>query len=567
MTHFTDFTLDATNTYTVNEDGEVAWFCERVEVTDVYRDIVTGRRKVKVKVTFSDNTFETIIVKRKLLVDGILSELCDVGLSLPDIREYRETLSEILMETEKTATQHFVHWRLGFHKNKKSKLCFLSAESIGSKEKSTHLEYERYKSKGSLEEWQAGVKPYVDERPELQLATLISLSAPVSTLLSMHGALYTTLIYALIGSSSTGKTTCLRYMCGLWCRPSTVDGGIDLLTDTDNYMLAMLAQKNGFPQFYDDTSTMPDKDFTKLIYTIASSKERGRCNSDGTPREKRAWSGSVVFTGEQSMLSCNEKFTGRSARLIEFNEAWTKDAESAEKLSAVCNRYYGTAHVAFIKHLCKQGYKLLNKRFETAVSLLCDKLEISNGVQRRQVQMFAVLMVTLMYANEVFDFEFDSEAIEALIVKTYKANSIQEPEADRLYNALLQKALANRDKFIRKGSRGSSFTSAWGEEGDYKQHPCFWISSKKFTDFLKDEGYMDVNYAAKILAEAKYIAKFGDRYKKRHSVGGIDTTCYVLFKNAFTPVSKKTKKKSSFDTSKSQFSTLVSDKKADATEV
>ena len=153
----------------------------------------------------------------------------------------------------------------------------------------------------------------------------------------------------------------------------------------------------------------------------------------------------------------------------------------------------------------------------------------------------------------------DSNRHSYITYETFKANIASEPEEERLYHALLQKTLSNRDKFPRKGSRGPVITSAWGEESEYKHAPCFWISSSKFIEFLEDEGYKDVDYAAKLLAKANYIAKFGDRYKKKHAVGGVDTTCYALFKNVYVPVTKDKKGSAKPSRSNSNLTTLILD--------
>lgn len=556
MLHYHGFTQDATKTYIVNEDGELFNFCERVEVTDIFRDILTGTRTEVIKITFDDLTFDTLTVSRKELVEGILSKMCDKGLSLPDFRDYRETLTEILMETEQFATKHYTHDQLGFCKDVEGNLCFLSAESIGRPIVSKYVEYERLKSKGSFEDWFLNVQPYVNDRPELQLAFLIGIAAPVSSLLYILGLINETPVYAFIGKSSQGKSGTLEFIGSCWGSPRVC---VDTLTDTDSYLFGGLAERRGWPTLMDDSSTQAGSDFTRLLYTIASSRERGRCNPDGTRKKKREWSGTVIFAGERSMLASTNGYSGLSARVLEFNIQWTKNKETAEELNAVCHKYYGTAHVHFIEHLLETFQDTLETRFNESLKIISERYGVSTGVQRRQAKLIAILYVTLLYATEVFAFDFNVPAIEKLLEETYKANVIEESEDDKLYNSLKEKVVANHRMFPKKKEHDTSGDSVWGEDGYYNHAPCIWIKSDVFVKFLEEEGHKDVKYAVNLLREKKYLAKFsGDRYKVRHKLGGIEVLCYALYTDPTNPHPPKAKKKKVND-SKSQLKALILD--------
>lgn len=544
MTYFADYRLDATRTYVLHpETGDELDFCERIEITDVYVNIINKTRKVAVKITTAPGVAASLTIDREVLVQDVLTPLCAIGLTVSPVSQYAVTVAEILFLTEATATVHYVHDRLGFT-DVDGKLCFLSAESIGLPIVSRHGEFGRYKSKGILQDWSRGVAPYVNSRPELQLALAIGFMAPVAGLLMRMGLVTETPMYAFIGQSSTGKSTALKLCCSAWYKPSSFNGGIDLLVDTENYMYASLTEKTGVPTFLDDTSTMPYADFTKMIYTMAGSKERGRCNSDGTKKHVRGWSGAVIFTGEQSMLASTNGLGGLSARLVEFNLLWTKDAASAESLAVVINKCYGTAHVSFVKALIRGGKKLLKERFKASVDMLAANFKASTGVQRRQVQKFALIVTALFYMLEAFDFTLDVPAIEKLLKETYEANLELESPAVKIHDMLLQKILARRHLFPPKTGKLKLLDDALGEESNYNNVPCFWLTSKTFTDYLEDEGYVDIKAVCKLLHSEGCIAKFGDRYKKRYQISGVNNQCYAVYKDPWAPKADKSKKKS-----------------------
>jgi len=548
MTHFADYRLDKTSTYIINEEGDEICFCQRIEVTDVFTDVITGIQKINVRITDVAGAIN-VLLDREVLVGDVLKPLCARGLEVSSEKVYAVTVAEILMLTEQSATKHFTHDVLGFHRDYMGQLRFFSAETIDDLTPvSRHVEYERYRSQGTFEEWYEKIKPYLEGRPELQLALVMGLTAPVASLLMMENVLSTTPIYALIGNSSSGKSTALKTAASSWARASADSGGIDLLIDTDSYMLAKLSSKHGYPALYDDSSTIKaSKDLTPLIYTLASSNERGRCYGDGTPRAKRSWSGTIIFTGEQSMLSQNSALKGKNARVIEFNLPWTADAESAEAISKICGSYYGTAHVKFIKNLISKPKNIISRDFEEAVALLSEKFEVKDGIQRRQTQLFAVLVVTLKYAQEVFDFDFDINAIDRILEDTYRANAESEPEADRLYEKLIGAVLANRDRYPLKGQKCYLIGSAYGEEGTFNNRPCFWIIGDRFVSYLEAAGYKDTKFAVRMLHAGGFLAKFsGDRFRTKHRIGGIEVLCYALFINSSrptTPPKKKQKKR------------------------
>ena len=90
-----------------------------------------------------------------------------------------------------------------------------------------------------------------------------------------------------------------------------------------------------------------------MIYSLSKSMEKLRCNPDGSLKERRTFSGTVVITGEQSLLENSTANLGLYARVVEFTLRWTDDPDHAIRISQGFRANYGTAIVPYAKYLLK----------------------------------------------------------------------------------------------------------------------------------------------------------------------------------------------------------------------
>lgn len=152
--------------------------------------------------------------------------------------------------------------------------------------------------------------------PNMELALAIGVSAPTASLLQEVGLFTEVPLWGIIGESSTGKTTALRLMASVFGSPKEGTGLIKDFHATDTAIFAML-QDCGMIHLFDEATLRERDNFSSMLYSLSKGVDKLRCNSDGTLKERQSFSGSVVITGEQSLLEQSSVNLGLYARMVE----------------------------------------------------------------------------------------------------------------------------------------------------------------------------------------------------------------------------------------------------------
>lgn len=534
MTFFPDYTFKNGRTLIVDDDGNEEDFCEEISVIRIQTDLVTKRQLVTIRIILSSGLKVRFTIPREKVAKDPISSLAAYGLTVANHHEYAVTIAEILFDTEANAVCSFCHQRLGFGKVGK-KTVFFADTVLGSSVPSAHLHPLPLKAVGSFQQWRDGVIHFTGKRPELQLALAIGSCAPIAHILQTYAVLDLISVFALIGKSGTGKTSALKLMASVWGKPSTSDGIIDVLIDTQTRFFANLGQKRGFPCFIDETSAQPNWDFTSIIYNLSMGRERGRCNPDGTPKRVNRWNGAIIFTGETSLFEQTNGNAGLHARLIEFPFVWTHDGASAQKMTTFFASEYGTAYVPLVEYLLDLDREPLFQMYKDAVETLSCTFGLASSVEERLFKQYALLLLTARVIAQVWEIPMDEPAIIELLRETDRANNLRDQD-DCIYDLLQEKVLANCSKFPLHADVHTA-ASIWGERHILNNRRCVWIGEAHFDSFLAQGGINDRRWAVDQLYAKGYIAKFGDRFKKRHPICGAKPKCYCLFLPEQTAVS------------------------------
>ena len=315
---------------------------------------------------------------------------------------------------------------------------------------------------------------------------------------------------------------------------------------TSNFLDATIADSQGLPTFVDDASAASTLDLTTPIYSISSSLAKGRCNGEGKPNSRLKFSGAVVFTSEKSLLAQTTGQPGLYARIFEFCRSWYRSGEEAEAVTEIAQKYNGTAWIPFMKSMFSQGGQCLIDRYRAEYSALITSLKSSDGLQRRLLQKAAVLLTAIPYVIEAWGFTLDRDAILQILTETFQESIQNEPPVDSLHDSLMAEIAAHKNYFPQKNAPFHETYAAWGEIGNYREHPCIWITRSKFCELVKKYGYSMPKNACKILYDAHLMAQFsGNHYFRLHKVAGITTECCALYEAVPTAPPKKLKKKKS----------------------
>ena len=514
-------------------------------MTRRYRDIATKAHILKLKFRVS-NQIESVKIARRQLAEKLLAELIDKGFSITATEHNAITLAEILMEQEALLPIGFCHTKLGYHYIQGQRYFLSQTEMTGSLQ-SEYVGNQNLSSRGTLDEWLSFVQAAVKKNPLLLLPLAMGASAPVATRLKLAGYTDETLLWALIGATSSGKTTCLRLACSPWGQPSG-EGLLDNLTGTEKYLIASLAAREGYATFLDETSAVT-WDFAKLIYTISLSREGGRCNPDGTPKNRKTWSGAVVFTGETSLFLQSSKKGGLHARLIEFPFSWFgSDGQQAEAVGRFVSKNYGTAWIPFMQALEAINDLDLEQRVDHAVKEIKKTIAIHEGaieteweqhvfsaIQERIIKKLSMLLATVDIMREAWKLECDRATVLDYLQRTYEHNVACVDRIEEFFEDLVQHVVTHRNEFPLVTTARcdmSAHVNARGFQTSLNGKDCVWILASEFERELLKHGLDASGATLRELNRRGIIHHFGDRFRKNFQTGKLNPICYCFFPNA-----------------------------------
>lgn len=544
-------------------------FCEGFLVESVASDFCTGEETATIKIyaKAGKNTVEVPLSEftPQLLPKHLLSHGVTF-LATPDISS---EITAYALDSKADASITHTYEKLGWYV-KKEKLYFLGADLMNAQKTYKLYKYQNFDKlapKGTFKAWKDGIAPFLD-RPETALALAIGVSAVIIPLLKKANMFNSTAIYALIGQSSTYKTTMLKLMASIYGKPEIGNGVIDTMLDTTNYFYNQLGYKNGFPHLIDDISAAYGHDFTNEIYNISMGKNRGRLTSDGKPRKIDTWATSVVYTGETSLLAQTNNNLGLHARVVEFNFTWLENKELIGDFYDTINNNYGVALEPLIRKLFFISSDEMRTLYEKAVSVIESKIAPANGVGERIVKLFAILLVSAYIANKAWDLDIQLKDILHLFEETYKKNTfVEDPIAD-IINALKSEILANSNKFVSKSKNQQFSQNAWGIHGVYKDIPCIWIAADKMLELAQKANINNFQDIQKDLADRGVIVRSKSNHYKfpKRVQHGIEVACYGFYTTAKSkkPTPPKKRKGQKGD-SGSQIKYLLSDFESEET--
>jgi len=548
VTYFASYRYDGDRTLVCSHSGDEEDFCTRIETVKTIKDIDTDTLYLEISVRQSNGSDELVMCSGADILERPINSLIDHGLLVSKVHEYAITVTEILFEGAATAPHEVRYSKLGFRKIEEG-YRFFGAEATIAGKLHKYLYHDTLKPRGTFDSWREGLIPLIAGNSKPILALAMGVTAPIVTMLEMAGVMDETAIFALVGGSSQSKTTMLKLSCSAWGNPS-LKGALTSLSCSEAYFFSRLSSKNGFPHFVDEaTAAKCSWDFATAIYNIAMSVEAGKCFPDGTPRPTRTWSGSVIFTSEQSLLRKAGGNGGLYARLLEFDYIWLNDGATADALQRHVSKNYGTAYKAIISRLVKTGQKQLVSDYVRCIAELKNYITTNTGIEERIVKKLALLLLAAEILTEVWSLEFDKNDYIVLLEDAFKQNA---PESDRLwawYEHLMTYITVHRNLFPRKGTLeqlGEDTTPVEGVIELHNYRACVWINYELFERTFGDRQLTPTKSTLDLMRSRNMIAYHGDRYKKNHNIGGIDTPSVCIYLNldptVKAPVKKKNKK-------------------------
>ncbi len=522
-----------------NDDWRV--FCEKMCVVAVRQDILGESRELSVSIYKGQRWVRPPRpFSRAELLKEPVRELAPYGLSLANTLSNNRILAEILLDLEDMAPTEYHYRELGFAEIDGNRV-FLADSPIGFSAnhpyaKARYCEGFRTTPIGSYETWLRMVQVEIKRWPTLALALCMAAAAPLAHLLQGMSVVDLIPLFALIGTSSTGKTTALRLIASVYGCPNERDGLLDDLNTTENAFFTQLNQKRGVPILIDETSMQPSWDFTRTLYSLPKGRSKRRCDNAGDLRETKSFSGAIIFTGESSIFEQTGGNLGLYARLAEITQQWTMDGEQADYITRTVRQNYGWAVYPLISWIMEHEAELANA-FEAENQGLQQWMlrqgHQLDGVGKRILKNLSLLMLGGRIIGRALDIEMPMEFLLEALTALFESSEAHSFEEEVYYSVLAAIADNIGNFWIGNDPALRGMRSCWGlmesikNKGQTEQ--CVWIIKDHFNAILKSLNKGTPRSIIFSLGKDGRLVKFKeDRYVCEHSIGGISFQCYCL---------------------------------------
>lgn len=272
------------------------------------------------------------------------------------------------------------------------------------------------------------------------------------------------LIIHLRGDSSSGKTTMLNLGISVFGNPDEKcpNGLISSWNGTRNALLRRLMKTNGVMLGLDEFSMIPEKDVTKLVYSIASGIEKDRLQRDANLQERLTGTFILLSTGEASILNRTNGNIGLAMRVLEMDsKQWTDSAEQSERIKRFVKGNYGHAGEAFGHMLGlwmqKNGEEKLLRLYDAWRAYYCGKCLIQARKERMSGR-YALILLGAYFANKFFDMRIDTKELCDFLIGNETENGDDHDSYNDFYNRFVSVIVANADHFIRPEKDASMHT-------------------------------------------------------------------------------------------------------------
>ena len=260
------------------------------------------------------------------------------------------------------------------------------------------------RSAGSLEGWIRAVQS-VAEFPRVLLAIYGALAAPLLKILECHN-----FIMDWCGRTSGGKTTTVRVGGSCWGNPDERAAASIVATwdSTRVWINRASTVLHSLPLILDDTKRCKyPKDIAKVLYDVASGRDRGRGTKQGMGRSG-TWRTVLLSTGEAPATS----FTtdgGTRARVLTlwghpFGRADQTTAPVVQQVNRNILQNYGHAGPLFVKFLLahQEDWASWRKKYHEVQEAYQEKAG-ADPVAGRLCAYFATLDLTAGIAHAALD--------------------------------------------------------------------------------------------------------------------------------------------------------------------
>lgn len=517
--------------------------CDEFAVVRKEVNLLTGDAVSHLRIWHGNSFRDYAIDRTNLTIRGLQRILLQKNVCIPDDETTLVALCEYAMDTDSIAPTIYFHDRLGFVEIN-GELVYLSSSPIGDltadELSSRYADMKSIDPQGDMDSWLQVIKEEVLGRTPLELALAIGASSPILYLLRRDGFFPELPVIALIGESSTGKTTSFRLMGSIDGSPAEGIGRLKDLNSTMNAFFRQMALHQGTTFLFDEATGKGDWTITDVLYSLVKGIERARCKSNGTLNERATFSGTVVLTGETSLLADGKLNGGQLSRCLELTLPWTESKEHSERLNKKLSFHHGWAILPLVHHIMSEyrsNANIFKKMLEDEEKLLMKMKPITKNVEGRIYRVYALLIVSAKIAGEAWGVTLHIDEIRTILLEQHEQNQPVKSQAMSLYDRVLAKVNANISLFPTKETQNFYSLGDDGQTMGMRERKgdtvIIWITKDAFHSFVKDRFPNPSDFFAELAEQDLMVRDIHRHYtfKKRLSVGRC--YCYGLKVNTY----------------------------------
>lgn len=560
--------------YEVDDNGELykCSICEEFDVVEKWIDLISKSAYLKIVTWLNGEPSYTTIERKKFTKETLATILRDRGLNFYSDNDTVTALFDYATLKDSNLSVRFFHSTRGF-KRLGGELCYLNYNVIGTSsnkgkssinmtlaENGDFEKNEETEMRGSFDGWLQVINDEVLSNIPLEIALALGVSAPIAHLLREQSAFSEVTLVALVGCSTTGKTTALRLMASIW--GSIQEGRIikDFNT-TKNAFFKQMSDALGAIHIFDEATVIESWELSHALYSLSKGIEKATCSSARKINPRSRFSGTVVFSAENSVLQGEGVNLGMHARLLELTLPWTNDGDHSRRLCSKLNFEHGTAVEPLMIYILtshKADDRWLRMMFEDEISMLKSEKPITESVFERIYNIIATILVSAKVANEAWGITLNVDGMRKVLLDTViNSNSIDRSVLD-LYDTLINSINSNRGAYITHLNKNQSMNRIKGEFATYKGRNIVWVDKEEFKNVAKSKV---TNYQPLIkkMCDKNLLIEFSGRhYTCSHKLNGIFTQCYALVLPIGGSVPQTSKKKLKKKGSSTQMKSLLS---------
>lgn len=510
----------------ITENGDKVVISKYMELKKITRNIDTDTYKATIRYKAFFEIKEIEVDREIYLNKNKIIELINVGL---DVRHSNAgALVEYFREAEETIdTITKVHSKLGFERSNDKKIYKLY-KAIGTE--STYIGRYEIKPKGDKNEYEKMLEQEVYGRCELEFIMITSLSAIILGYIGEEVGLDSPIVH-LVGNSTTGKSTALKFGASLFGYPDVKKQGIySTYNGTNNALLNKIGGMNGVPFALDEISMSYTNNFTNFVYALANGTDKERLNKNSELKEKETWLTVILSNGEKSLIESSNKNAGIQVRVIEArNFSWTKNAENSEKINQTILKNYGHMGAEFANYIVDIDEGDVVKRFEEVREEVYKQLEntiVVDAMTKRRCSKYALLVLTAYYYEEMKNIKLNIDGIINMLIKI-ESESIESRSFSESTIDYVKQYIAKYKRRFECGDNTPMDTL--GKIITKGEHIEVQMNKISFAEMITQGGYEDKNVVLKELKDNGFLNHEKDRFtRSRKNSLGYSEDVYVI---------------------------------------